>query len=550
MAADREIAFPTLSRRDLNDLRPRGTVRHVPAGTMLWSEGDRDPCFFVILSGRIEILDQRDGVEHQIAVHEPGAFTGDVDMLTGRRALVSARVLEDAELLALAPAELRRVLTELPEVGETVLKAFLTRRTLLLDGGFEGIKIIGSRFSPPTHALRQFMGRNAIPFTFLDLESDAEAEELMRAVGLTPSDIPVVIFRDGTSASNPTIAEVAHAVGLGVDVTGDEVYDLIVVGAGPAGLAASVYAASEGLRTLTLDSIATGGQAGTSSRIENYLGFPTGITGNELALRATVQAEKFGVAFSVPTTVVSLRLQGGDRIVHLEDGSEVRARAVLIASGIEYRRLDVPRLEALEGAGVYYAATEMEARLCGGDEVVVVGGGNSAGQAVVLLARTARRVHLVIRGDDLGKSMSRYLVDRIEGMPNVSVHAHTVVAALDGEEALTGVHLRTGDGTTERIDARALFIFIGATPHTRWLEDCVELDAKGFVITGTDLTPAMLASPAWRIANRRPLYLETSLPGVFAAGDARAGSVKRVASAVGEGAMAISFVHSHIGTAR
>jgi thioredoxin reductase (NADPH) len=309
-----------------------------------------------------------------------------------------------------------------------------------------------------------------------------------------------------------------------------------------------VYAASEGLRTLTLDRIAAGGQAGTSSRIENYLGFPTGISGRDLALNAMVQAEKFGATFSVPVTVENLRIQGGDRVVHLEDGGELRARAVLIASGIEYKRLDVPRLRELEGAGIYYAATEMEARLCAGNEVVVVGGGNSAGQATVFLARTARHVHLVIRGDDLAKSMSRYLIDRIDGLGNVTVHRRCVVEALDGAEALTGVHLRVLDDQTEKhIVAKGLFIFIGAVPHTAWLRDCVELDDKGFVLTGTALTPAMLATDAWRVANRPPLYLETSLPGVFAAGDARSGSVKRVASAVGEGSMAISFVHSHLG---
>ena len=549
MPADRDTAFPILSARDLNQLRPRGTVRHVDAGTVLWKEGDRHLRFFVVLSGEIEIVEHFQGAERLVVVHQAGEFTGDVDMLTGRSALITARMRSVGDVLELEPAELRRVLTELPEVGELVLKAFLTRRTMLLDNGFEGIKIIGSRFTPATHALCEFAARNGVPYTFLDLERDAEAEQLMRALGLPPSALPVVIGRDGLWRSNPSLDELAKYVGLEVEVTPQEVYDLLIVGAGPAGLAASVYAASEGLRTLTLDRIAAGGQAGTSSRIENYLGFPTGISGRELAMSAMIQAEKFGAAFSVPKTVATLRLQGGDRIAHLEDGTEVRARAVLIASGIEYKRLEVPRLRELEGAGIYYAATEMEARLCGGSEVVVVGGGNSAGQAAMFLARAARHVHLVIRGDDLAKSMSRYLIDRIDALANVTVHRRSVVAALDGDAALSGVHLRSlGEGgATEHIAARALFIFIGAIPQTSWLRDCVELDAKGFVLTGTALTPAMLATEAWRIANRPPLYLETSLPGVFAAGDARAGSVKRVASAVGEGSMAISFVHAHLG---
>ncbi|MDB4899902.1 MAG: cyclic nucleotide-binding protein, partial [Gemmatimonadetes bacterium] len=316
----------------------------------------------------------------------------------------------------------------------------------------------------------------------------------------------------------------------------------------PAGLASSVYASSEGLRTLTLDQVAAGGQAGTSSRIENYLGFPTGISGTQLAMNAVVQAEKFGTQLSIPKQVAGLRIQGGDRVIRLDDGTELHSKAVVIASGIEYRRLEVPRLRELEGAGVYYAATEMEARLCGGDEIVVVGGGNSAGQAVVFLARAARRVHLVIRGDDLRKSMSRYLIDRIDGLANVTLHRKCVVAALEGATTLTGVVLRSTDGGgDERIDARALFIFIGAVPHTGWLKDCVALDSKGFVLTGPSLPTGTHAAEAWRVANRQPLFLETSLPGVFAAGDARSGSVKRVASAVGEGSMAISFVHAHLG---
>jgi thioredoxin reductase (NADPH) len=515
---------------------------------VLWKEGDRNLPFFVVLEGEIEIVAHSHGEEKLVTVHEPGEFTGDVDQLTGRMSLVTARVRKGGEVLKLEPGALRRVIAELPELGEKLLKAFLMRRTLLIDNGFEGIKIIGSRYDPKTHALAEFCTRNAIPFTLLDLEMDPEAEQLLRQMGIATSQTPVVIGRDGEWWSNPTVDQLAAYVGLEQPVTANELYDLIVVGAGPAGLAASVYAASEGLHTLTLDRIAAGGQAGTSSRIENYLGFPTGISGQELALNAVVQAEKFGAHLSVPKLVESLRIQSGDRVIRLEEGTELHARAVVIASGIEYKRLDVPRLRELEGAGVYYAATEMEARLCGGDEVVVVGGGNSAGQAVVFLSRAARRIHLVIRGDDLGKSMSRYLIDRIEGLPNVTLHKKRIVAALEGTDHLTGVVLRAVDGDgEEHIPARALFIFIGAVPHTGWLRDCVALDQKGFVLTGANIPPAALTSEAWRVANRQPMFLETSLPGVFAAGDARSNSVKRVASAVGEGSMAISFVHAHLG---
>ena len=546
MPTDLEIAFPRLDRHQIDALRPRGEVRPTTAGEVLWREGDRDFGFFVVLSGAVEIVEHSSGEAHTVAVHQPGEFTGDVDMLTGRAALVTARVREPGEVLILGPEVLRRALRELPELGETLLKAFLMRRTLLLDNGFEGIKIIGSRFSGSTHALAEFCARNAVPYTLLDLERDRDAETLLRQMGVSPAETPVVIGRDGQWRSNPTVEELARYIGLDQAANDGEVYDLVIVGAGPAGLAASVYAASEGLRTLTLDSVAAGGQAGTSSRIENYLGFPTGISGSELALNAVIQAEKFGATLSVPTTVAGLRIQDGDRVVRLEGGTELRARAVLIASGIEYKRLEVPRLRELEGAGVYYAATEMEARLCGGDAVVVVGGGNSAGQAVVFLSRAARQVHLVIRGDDLGKSMSRYLIDRIEGLSNVTVHHRAEVAALEGEEHLTAVTLRS-EAATERLVARALFIFIGAVPHTAWLRDCVALDPKGFVLTGSALPPGALSAEAWRIANRQPLFLETSLPGVFAAGDARSSSVKRVASAVGEGSMAISFVHAHLG---
>jgi thioredoxin reductase (NADPH) len=548
MATDQEIAFPRLSPKEIDELRPRGTVLPTREGQVLWKEGDRNLPFFVVLEGEIEIVAHSHGEEKLVTVHGPGEFTGDVDLLTGRMSLVTGRVRKAGEVLRLESGALRRVLAELPELGEKMLRAFLMRRTLLIDKGFEGIKIIGSRYDPKTHAVAEFCTRNAIPFTLLDLEMDPEAEQLLRQMGIATSQTPVVIGRDGQWWSNPSVERLAEYVGLEQPVTANEVYDLVVVGAGPAGLAASVYAASEGLHTLTLDSIAAGGQAGTASRIENYLGFPTGISGLELALNAVVQAEKFGAHLSVPKTVQALRIQSGDRVIRLEEGTELHARAVVIASGIEYKRLDIPRARELEGAGVYYAATEMEARLCGGDEVVVVGGGNSAGQAVVFLSRVARRVHLVIRGDDLGKSMSRYLIDRIEGLPNVTLHKKRVVAAVEGTDHLSGVVLRAVDGTgEEHIPARALFVFIGAVPHTDWLRHCVALDQKGFVLTGSNVPPAALASEVWRVANRPPMFLETSLPGVFAAGDVRSNSVKRVASAVGEGSMAISFVHAHLG---
>jgi thioredoxin reductase (NADPH) len=548
MLTDKQLAFPTLTPRQIAELRARGTVRSVAAGEILLTEGDRDFSFFVVQSGSVEILEHSSGTERVVVVHAPGEFTGDVDLLSGRGTLVTARVREAGDVIQVEARVLRHIVNELPELGELLLTAFLTRRTLLLSEGLEGIKIIGSRFSPASHQLRDFASRNAIPYTWLDLETDPNAEALLRATGIPPSAMPVVICRDGKWVSNPTLQAFAHTLGLDHDIDESEIYDLVVVGAGPAGLAAAVYASSEGLRTLALDALAAGGQAGTSSRIENYLGFPIGISGHELAQNALIQAQKFGTHFAVPKNVNVLRRDGGTIVIGLEDGGEIRARSLLIASGIEYKRLDVPRLRELEGAGVYYAATEMEARLCGGDEIVIVGGGNSAGQATVFLSRSARKVHLVLRGDDLGKSMSRYLVDRIEGLDNVTLHKCCVVSALEGERALTSVHLTSvNGGPDERLEAKALFIFIGTAPHTGWLRNCVALDDKGFVLTGTAIDESVAANDDWKLAQRAPFFLETSMPGVFAAGDARSGSVKRVASAVGEGSMAISFVHAHLG---
>ena len=545
MSSDHEVAFPIFSAGDLAALTARSHIREVGAGEVLFAEGDRNFCFFVVLEGAVEIVEHSSGASLPVTVHRPGEFTGDVDMLTGRSALVTARVTEGGRLLQLSTEELRRVVDELPEVGETIVKAFLMRRTLLLGQGFEGVKIIGSRFSPEAHRLRDFAVRNAIPFTWIDLDSDEQADALLRQFGIRASATPILIGRDGRWVSNPSIAEFARCVGLETTLEADHVYDLIVVGAGPAGLAASVYGASEGLDVLTTDALAAGGQAGTSSRIENYLGFPAGISGAELTRNALLQAQRFGARVTVPSTVESLGTHGGDRVVTLADGVALRTRCVLIASGVEYRKLDVPRLEQFEGAGVYYAATEMEARLCGGEEVVVVGGGNSAGQAVAYLARYARHVHVVIRGDDLGSSMSRYLVDRVEGLGNVTIYRGAVVTGLDGNGRLSAVHAKIGEAE-RTFETSSLFLFIGADPNTSWLRGCVELDRKGFVLTGTALGPTTMEAGGWRSAGRAPFLLETSLPGVFAAGDVRSGSAKRVASAVGEGSMAVSFVHAYI----
>ncbi|HWN20007.1 MAG TPA: FAD-dependent oxidoreductase [Gemmatimonadales bacterium] len=545
MANDHDVAFPTLSDKDLTALAARGHPREVHAGELLFEEGDRNLSFFVVQDGAVEILEHSRGTPQSVVVHRPGQFTGDVDVLSGRAILVTGRVAEDGHVLQLSTEELRRAVDELPELGETIIKAFLMRRNLLLGSGFEGVKIIGSRFSPASHRLREFASRNAIPIRWIDLDTDEEAEALLRQFNIPASAIPIVLGRDGEWVPNATIEGLASCAGLSAGLEEDQVYDLVVVGAGPAGLAASVYAASEGLEVLTTESHAPGGQAGASSRIENYLGFPAGISGADLTKNALLQAQKFGARITVPAPVRSLGIDGGDRVVTLADGTRVRARCVLVASGVEYRRLEVPRLRDFEGAGVYYAATEMEAKQCKNEEVVLVGGGNSAGQAIVSLAKYASRVHVVLRGD-LGKSMSRYLVDRVQGLENVTIYRDSVVSGLEGNGHLSAVHVRNGKGEERTFETNSLYSFIGCDPNTRWLDGCVDLDRKGFVLTGTSLSPEVSETDRWRGAGRTPFLLETSLPGVFAAGDVRSGSAKRVSSAVGEGAMAVSFVHAHI----
>ncbi len=544
MPSEHDVAFPRLSRTQIDALRRWGQVRSIAPGDVLFKEGDRRFSFFVVLEGSVEIVEQSRGTPHEVTVHQPGEFTGDVDMLSGRSVLVTGRATAPGQVLELTAAALRQAVDALPDIGEIVLKAFLTRRTLLLSDGFEGIKIVGSRFSPDAHRLRDFATRNAIPFTWIDLESDEQAETLLRQFGVPPSATPVVIGREGRYLANPTVAELAQCAGLEATIDPSELHDLVVVGAGPAGLAAAVYAASEGLDVLVVERIAAGGQAGTSSRIENYLGFPMGVSGSELMRNALLQAQKFGARITLPGTVQRLGIDAGIRVLTLADGTKIRGKCILVATGVEYRRLDVPRLSEFEGAGVYYAATDTETKLCFNEEIVVVGAGNSAGQAIVALSRYARRVHVIARTRDLGKSMSRYLVDRVERIENVQIHRGALVTALEGDGHLQAIRIRDDAGVETRIDTRALFLFIGADPHTDWLSGCVQLDKKGFVLTGAAMPLDTARGDLWRAQGRTPFFLETSLPGVFAAGDIRSGSVKRCASAVGEGAMAVSFIHA------
>jgi thioredoxin reductase (NADPH) len=540
-------AYPRLSDDQIATLEAGGARRAVKAGEKLVREGERSDYFFVILSGKVAVTTTDDeGNRHVIRVHGPGRSLGELGDLEGQAAFYTAEVVEPGEVLVVPTERVRALVTHDPVLSDLILRAYLIRRSLLIQEE-SGFRIIGSCYSPDTARLREFAARNRLPHRWIDLERDKQAERLLQRFGVSPQDTPVVIW-GGEVLRNPTNTELARRVGLPVPDTVPDESDVVVVGAGPAGLGAAVYAASDGLTTAAMERIATGGQAGTSSRIENYLGFPGGISGADLAERAVLQAGKFGARIIVSAEITRLESGGGQHRVTLADGGSVVARAVVLATGARYRRLAVPGIESFEGNGVYYAATYQEALMCGTGPVVIVGGGNSAGQAAIFLAARVSRVYLVIRGDDLNKSMSRYLVDQINRHPRVTVRSCTEVREVHGDGALETVvteNLRTGE--RHSIQTRALFVFIGADPNTSWLAGAIELDDRGFVPTG----PAALYSDTdgnQRRTQRQPMMLETSRPGVFAAGDVRSGSVKRVASAVGEGSMAIRQIHEYFGT--
>ncbi len=539
-----EVAFPTLDPGQLAELASctGATLRQFPDGEKLFEVGDRNLKFFVVRTGAVEILDESGDTPKTVTVHQPGEFTGDISHLTGRPAIVSAVARGDCEVYEVSPETLRDILSQCPDLADIILQAFIARRQLLRESGdFTGLRVIGSRYSRETFRVRDFLSRNRVLFTWLDLETEPEMDLLLQHFGMTPEDTPVVAWGQKLVLRNPSNRALAEALGIRQPLA-HAVYDLVVVGAGPAGLAAAVYGASEGLETIVLERSGPGGQAGRSMRIENYLGFPTGITGAELADRAVLQANRFGARLPIPTPVASMTFDNAYPVLHLEGGESITAKCLLIATGADYRRLPADGCERFEGCGVYYAATPNEAPLCRGADVVIVGGGNSAGQAAVYLAGLARKVYILVRGDDLYKSMSSYLVHRIEQMPNIEVLYHTTVERMAGNGVLASVEIlehRTGE--RRMLPTAALFSFIGAVPWTEWLPPEVEKDAKGFVRTG----PALAESPYWTL-RRQPFLLETSRPGVFAAGDVRAGSVKRVASAVGEGSMAVQFVHEYL----
>ncbi len=531
--------YPTLDERQLAILEGYGKRRKLKPGDILYSEGDRHTGMFAILSGTIEAF--RASVEGPLLLgtHGPGSFTGEVATLAGRAAVATTRALSDCEVIVIDEESLRELVIAEAELSETIMRAYILRRVAFIQGQHVGVVVIGSTSSAPTLRLRHFLSRNGQPSAYFDIVDHTEAKELLQHYDATEADIPVVITLQGVVLKQPSHRAVADAVGLSPDRLDGEHFDLVVVGAGPAGLAAAVYAASEGLKVAVLDAKAPGGQAGTSSKIENYFGFPTGISGQALAGRGLSQCRKFGAEVGVPIEALTIDCTNSQSF-HIGLGQKecVYARAVVIASGARYRKPDLPRLEHFEGCGVYYSATFMEAAFCKNEELVVVGGGNSAGQAVVFLARFARHVHVVIRGDGLSASMSAYLIRRINAAHNVTLHTRTQIVELRGESRLEGIRWNR-QGQIEHKPIRHVFLFLGAEPSTRWLGDCVALDKDGFVLTGGD------TGDKWK-ADRPPHDLETSRPGIFSAGDVRSGSVKRVAAAVGEGAAAIQAVHQYL----
>jgi thioredoxin reductase (NADPH) len=542
----RSTRAPTLNEDQIEVLSRYGETRKTEVGQVLYRAGDTTNDFFVVLEGEVEVIDDFAGEARTIGAFLAGRFLTELNMLTGQALYLTAVVREGGEVLAISREQLKEVVTEEPNLSDIILKAFLARRSYLMRTGV-GLRIIGSRHSGDATRLREFAARNRLPHVWIELEEDPRAEALLEKFGARPSETPVTIWQGKEVLKNPTNAKLARTIGLKVGAPWERTYDLVVVGAGPAGLGAAVYGASEGLSTLTLESIALGGQAGTSSRIENYPGFPAGLSGFELATRILVQADKFGAQTAVPQEAVGLRREDGYYRIGLSEGGEVVARSVIAASGARYRRLDVPRLGLFEGVSIHYAATEAEAQRCEGEEVAVVGGGNSAGQAALFLAGRTPKVYLLIRGDDLGKSMSSYLVDRVMDTENVELLPNSEVRELVGDDRLDGVVVEDNrSGARRTLGARALFFFIGAQANTGWLQGAVELDERGFVLTGRELDDSALEEDAWRERSREPYLLETTLPGVFAAGDVRSGSIKRCASAVGEGAMAVRLVHQYL----
>jgi thioredoxin reductase (NADPH) len=535
--------FPRLGPAQIQRISSLGVRREVRVGDILYDVGDQNTQFFVVLEGAVDVLRSAGDHDPPVVVHGPGQFTGEINMLSARRSLVRGRVSADGTVIALDRDVLRTLVQRDSELSEILMRAFILRRIALMGQLSDDLVLLGSHHSGATQTIREFLSRNGQPFSYHDVDADPSVQALLDRFAVGVNEVPVLICNGGHVFKNPSIEALAANLGLSGDLDGGELRDLVVVGAGPAGLAAAVYGASEGLDVLVLESTAPGGQAGTSSRIENYLGFPTGISGQALSGRALTQAEKFGAEVAIGRTVVRLDCDSRPYRLYLSDGTVLRTRAIVIATGARYRKLELPALPRYEGAGVFYSATYLESQACKGQEIAIVGGANSAGQAAVFLSGFADRVNMLVRGPGLAESMSRYLIARIESIPNVVLRTRTQVVDLQGDKGLERVRWQRADsGESDTRDIQSLFLMTGADPNTAWLTGCLVMDGKRFVKTGPDLLPEDLASAHWPLT-RRPYLMETSIPGVFCVGDARATSVKRVASAVGEGSICIQLVH-------
>jgi thioredoxin reductase (NADPH) len=538
-----ERMFPTLTAAQIERIAAHGRVRPIRPGEVLIEAGDHIVPFFVVTKGQVEVVRPSGTTETLVAVHGPGQFTGEVNMLSGRPALLRTRVRESGEVIELDRERLLALVQTDSQLGEIIMRAFIVRRVELIAHGLGDVVLLGSNYCSATLRVKEFLTRNGHPYSYIDLDRDDGVQDLLDRFHVGAADVPVVICRGEVVLRSPTNQQIADCLGFNEAIDQTQIRDVVIVGAGPAGLAAAVYAASEGLDVLVLETNSPGGQAGSSSKIENYLGFPTGISGQALAGRAYTQAQKFGAQVMITKGAKQLACDSKPYAIEIDDGLQVPARTVIIATGAAYRKPSIENLRQFENAGVYYGATFMEAQLCRGEEVAIVGGGNSAGQAAVFLAQTAKRVHMLVRSGGLAESMSRYLIRRIEQNPAIVLRTNTEIVALEGSNHLERVSWRDDKaGNTETHDIRHVFLMTGAVPGTKWLVGCVALDAKGFIKTGPDLSQEDLAAAHWPLA-RAPHLLETSLPGVFAVGDVRGGNIKRVASAVGEGSIAISFVH-------
>ena len=537
-----ERMFPTLTPAQVNRIAAHGRARPIRAGEVLVEPGQQIVPFFIVKTGQVEIVRPSGATETLVVVYGARQFTGEVNMLSGRPAMLRVRARESGEVIEVDREHLLALVQTDNELSEVIMRAFILRRVELIAHGLGDVVLVGSNYCAGTLRVKEFLTRNSHPYSYIDLDRDADVQDLLDRFHISATDVPVVICRGETVLRNPTNQQIADCLGFNEAIDPSQIHDVVIVGAGPAGLAAAVYGASEGLDVLVLETNAPGGQAGSSSKIENYLGFPTGISGQALAGRAYTQAQKFGAHVMIAQCARRLDCERMPYALELDDHMRVLARTIIIATGAAYRKPAIDNLSRFENVGVYYGATFMEAQLCRGEEVVVVGGGNSAGQAAVFLAQTARRVNILVRTDSLTETMSRYLVRRIEENPRITLRTKTEIVALEGTEHLERVRWRDDSGTIEARDIRHIFLMTGALPATRWLNGCVALDGKNFIKTGPDLSEDDLAATRWPLP-RAPYLLETSLPGVFAVGDVRGGNIKRVASAVGEGSIAISFVH-------